>query len=268
MPYKMNRSIYLRLLILTLCFLFLSSCKYFKKPEEAMPQFDPETAFNEANDLIKTGYFEDARAKLEEIKAKDASQKYATLARIRIADTYFDDEMYEEAAVEYESFLSLHTFHKYAPYAQYRLAMCYFKKIRTVDISYSTTKKALKEFRRLQRNYPRNPYMDVTENRINTCIRILAEYELYVGKFYYKKGSYEAAAGRFRNLLDTYPDSKGESEAMYYLGLSYNNIGEREKAVSTFKSLIEEYPTMELAQKAREQLTLLTGQMPVLIIEK
>jgi len=254
MSYTINRSIYIQLLIAALCLLFLSSCKYFKKPEEAMSQFEPETAFKEANDLIKTGYFEDARTKLEEIKAKDASQKYATLAKIRIADTYFDDEMYEEAAVEYDSFLHLHTFHKYAPYAQYRKAMCSFKRIKTVDISYSTTKKALEEFRKLQRSYPRNPYMDVTESRIKTCIRILAEYELYVGKFYFKKGSYEAAAGRFRNVIDEYPDSKGESEAIYYLGLSYNHMGEREKAVSTLNALIEKYPTIEYAQEAKKLL--------------
>lgn len=216
--------------------------------------FDPDASMAKADELIKGGYYDNAREVLEEIKAKDASQQYALMAVLRIADTYFGEEMYDEAAVEYENFLSVHSHHKYASYAQFRLAMTYFKRIKTVDVSYSWAQRAIKEFEKLQRQYPRNPYMDITESRINMCKRILAEYEFYVGSFYFKKGSYESAVKRLNGMLETYPDSKMESEALYYLGLSYENMGKRDKAAEVLNSLIKKYPTIELSIEAKERL--------------
>lgn len=213
--------------------------------------FDPEASIAKADELIEGGYFDNAREVLEEVKARDASQQYALMATLRIADTYFGEELYDEAAAEYENFLSVHSHHKYASYAQFRLAMTYFKRIRTVDVSYSWAQRAIREFEKLQRQYPRNPYMDITESRINMCERVLAEYEFYVGNFYFKKGSYESAVNRLVGMLETYPDSKMESEALYYLGLSYKNMGEREKALNALNALIEKFPTIELAGEAK-----------------
>jgi outer membrane protein assembly factor BamD len=213
---------------------------------------EPEMAFKRANERIKKRDYETARELLEDIKAKDASQKYAALAQIRIGDTYFEEGSYEEATIEYETFLELHPYHRYAPYVQYKLAMSFFKRIKSVDVSYSMAKRALAEFEKLQRRYPRNPYMDIVESRIKKCKSILAEYEFYVGKFYFKKGSYKAAIGRFEGLLENYPDSKREPEALYYLGLSYEKLGEREKAINTLTLLIEKFPTVKLSGEARE----------------
>jgi len=228
------------------------------------PPFNPEATFKQANDWIKEGKYAEARGLLESIRTKDASRQYAELAKLRIADTYFEEEAYEEAAAEYESFLDLYPFHKYASYAQYNLAMTFFKRITTVDVSFSTAQRALKEFGKLRRNYPRNPYMDVTDDRIKTCQRALAEYEFYVANFYFQKGSYNAAALRYSSLLENFPDSVKDSEALYYLGLSYAKMGQRGKAINTLTTLINKYPTLELSNEAKKQLSSFT----YLIIKK
>jgi len=162
-----------------------------------------------------------------------------------------EDGWYDEAIVEYESFLDIHPYHKYAPYAQYKIAMSYFNRIRTVDVSYSWARKALNEFRKLQERYPRNPYMDSIDSRMRTCNRYLAEYEFYVGNFYFKKESYQAAAQRFDGMLREYPDSKKESEALYYLGLSYKNMGDKEKAIVSLSALIDKFPATRLSAEAK-----------------
>ncbi|NOZ68923.1 MAG: tetratricopeptide repeat protein [Deferribacteres bacterium] len=261
MPIKSIKSTVKYLLPLILL-LVLSSCSYFRSTDIDSSVFEPEASLEKADQLIKKGFYEDARKILEDIKARDASQKYAAIATLRIADTYYEDGSYEEAVVEYESFLKLHRYHKYAPYAQYKLAMSYFKRIKTVDVSYSWASRALKEFEELRRRYPRNPYMDITESRIRTCRRILAEYEFYVGNFYFRKGSYRAAAQRFEGLIRNYPGSKKEPDALYYLGLSYEKMGRQEDALNVLTSLIEKFPTMELSTKAKKRIALLEGKGP------
>lgn len=243
-----------RVFLLFIIVLFIFGCSSNKTAVRENQPFKPEESLKKANDLIERGSYEEAREILENVKARDASQQYAALAKLRIADTYFENESYDEAASGYKSFLETDPYNKYASYAQYKLAMSFFKQVRTIDISYSTVQKALEEFERLQRNYPRNPYMDVTENRIKACQRMLAEYEFYVGSFYFKKGSYEAAAQRFNNLLNNYPDVMKEPEALYYLGLSYENMGQKGQAIKTFKILTDKFPSLELSKEAKKHL--------------
>ncbi len=228
------------------------ACSSTDKALKEIPFGEVETLLRKADELIKAGKYEEARRFLERVKAEDASQEYAPLAQLRIGDTYFAEERYEEAEVEYEAFLDRYTYHTYAPYAQYRLGMTYFKRIGSVDVSYSMAKQALSAFEELLRRYPRNPYVEATERRIKSCRSVLAEYELYVGKFYFKKGSYRAAIGRFEGILRDYPDSRPEAEALYYIGLSYKKMGDHEKATEAFNTLIERFPNTEFSRKAEE----------------
>ncbi len=252
--HKKNNRVLKKYLMLLLIISLFSACSSDKSAQKKTPLFEGESVLNEANEKIKKGYYEDAREILQNIKVQDPSGKYAVLAQIRIGDSYFEEGLFEESAIEYNHFLKLHPHHKYAPYAQYQLAMSYFKRITTVDVSYSNAQMALKEFEKLLRTYPRNPYIDVVESRIDMCKRILAEYEFYVGEFYFKKGSYGAAALRFNNIINDYPDSRKEPEALYYLGLSHKNMGENSKARTALTSLIEKYPSTELSKKAKKLL--------------
>jgi len=127
-----NIKISANLFLFSAVLIFAYSCASDKSAKE--PAFQPEVSMAEAKKQIDEGFYEEARKILEDVRSKDTSQHYAILAMIRIADTYYDDQQYDEAAVEYENFLNVHPFHKYAAYAQYKLGMTYFKKIKTMDI--------------------------------------------------------------------------------------------------------------------------------------
>ena len=257
--HKKNNRTVKKYLVLFIVLLLLSACSSDKSAQKKTSIFEAESVFNEANEKIKKGFYENAREILQNIKVQDTSGKYAPLAQIRIGDSYFEEGLFEESAVEYDHFLKLHPHHKYAPYAQYQLAMSYFKRITTVDVSYSYAQMALKKFENLLRLYPRNPYINVVQSRIDMCNRILAEYEYYVGTFYFKKGSYNAAALRFNTVINNYPDSRKEPEALYYLGLSHKNMGDNSKARTVLTYLTEKYPSTELSKKAQKILASLTN---------
>jgi outer membrane protein assembly factor BamD len=248
-----------QLIVYIFVMLLFCGCALKKAALKEPSLYDAGARFEDVNEKIGKRDYEKAREILEDIKARDASKEYYALAQIRIGDTYFEEGEYEEAISVYEAFLELHTYHKYAPYAQYQIAMSYYKRISGADTSYSLAKLALAQFEKLQKQYPRNPYMEITEKRIKVCKDTLAEYELYVGKFYMKKGSYTAAAERFNALLQLYPDSSAESEALYNLGIAYKQMGDKEKAIDALTRLNEKFPTLKLAQQARELLVSLKG---------
>lgn len=240
--------------------LFVLACTSKKDAVKKTAVFDAEAAVHEVDEKIKERRFEEARELLGDIKRNDTSGEYILLAEVRTGDTFYMEGQYEAAAVEYGHFLKIHPYHTYSSYAQYQLAMTYFKRIGTVDVSYSLAQNALLEFEKLLQLYPRNPYIKVVESRIKACKDILAEYEFYVADFYFRKGSYGAAADRLSGLLERYPGTGKESEALFYLGVSYKNMGEKDKSLSALTTLMEKYPASSKSRDAREVISSLNGK--------
>lgn len=208
------------------------------------PPFDPVEKFKDAENKMQRFKYEEARKAYQEIQEKAPDRSYDADIMLRIADTYYGEEKYAEAQVEYQAFINFHPVHRDASYAQYQVGMCSYNEITTIDRDPALTRTALKEFRTLLIKYPGSPYEEEANKYIAICKEKLAEYELYVGRFYYKKGSYLSAIGRLEKLLKDYPGSASEKEALYYTGFSYQERGDRDKAISTFEILAAKYPDM------------------------
>ena len=48
-----------------------------------------------------------------------------------------------------------------------------------------------------------------------------------MGRFYHKKKAYQSAVDRLEKLLQDYPGSSAEKEALYYAGLSHMELGQK-----------------------------------------
>lgn len=206
--------------------------------------FDPVASFQGAEENMRKEKYEDARKGYQEIQEKSPDKSYDAALMLRIADTYFGEEKYEEALVEYQNFLNYHPVNKDAVYAQFQIAMCSFNQLTTIDRDPDPTRTALREFQKLLQKYPGSVYQEKAEKNIAIGRDRLAEYELYVGRFYFKKKAYQSAATRFDQLLKEYPGSSAEKDALYYDGLSYRELGEKTKARAAFEALAAKYPSM------------------------
>ena len=207
------------------------------------PAFDPVAKFRDAEDKMRRFKYEDARKAYQEIQEKAPDRSYDADIMLRIADTYYGDEKYSEAVVEYQAFLNFHPVHRDAPYAQYQIGMCNYNDLTTIDRDPSIPRATMKEFQKLLDKYPGSPYETAAKKYLAECRDRLAAYELYVGRFYYKKGSYKAATVRLEKLVKDYPGSASEEEALYVAGLSHRDRGERDEALRTFEALQARYPS-------------------------
>lgn len=240
------------LIAFSIVFIFSCSGKKSVKPPEV---FNAEKSFAKANSLIESKNFDEARGILIEIKNRDLSKKYAPLAQLRIADAYIKDNEPELAVAEYKKFLEIYPDHMNASYAQYQIAMVYYNQIEGPERGFSGAEKAIAEFEKLKRDFPRNPYKDLIDLRIEKCRNVIAEYEFLVGDFYLQKDSYSAAISRFEGLLRKFPDYKKEDKVLLGLGIAYKKSGQKEKAESYLNSLIEKYPSSLLVKEAQKELS-------------
>jgi outer membrane protein assembly factor BamD len=245
----------MRLFIFLVCAASLFSCSKSSVKQAVPDDFNAERSFEKANKLIESKDYDEARALLLEIKNRDLTKKYAPLAQLRIADSYVKEEEPELAVAEYRRFLEIYPDHQNASYAQYQIAMVYFNQIESPERGYGGAAKALVEFERLKKDFPRNPYKELVDIRIEKCRDTMADYEYLVGEFYLKKGAYEATIARLEGLLKQYPDYKKEDRVLLSLGIAYKNIGQREKSEMMLNRLLEKYPNSRLTKEANKELS-------------
>lgn len=225
------------------------------RPEGA---FDPEKFLAAANELIDNKDYEEARKILLEVKNRDLTKKYSPLAQMKIADSYVKEEDYDLAVAEYRKFLEIYPDHKYASYAQYQIGMAYFVQIESPERGYGAAAKALEEFERLKQRFPRHPYREVVELRIEKCRNTIADYEFLVAEFYYKKGSCNAALGRYNQVLSKNPGYKEEPAVIYHSAVCYKKLGDNTKAREYLMLFIGKYPNDNLAKDAQKELASLS----------
>lgn len=222
--------------------------------EKAPPRpFVAEEAFREANEKFKDKHFEEARKLFEEIKLNDTENIYAPLAQLRIADSYIAEEEPELAVDAYRRFLDSYPRHQYSSYAQYQIAMVYYNMIKGPDRGHGAAVRALDEFETLNRLYPRHPYRESVEYRMERARDVVAEHEFMVGDFYFKKGAYHGAIDRLEGIMRDFPDYRKEAEVLFRLAVSYKGIGEDAKAEEYLGLLTGKYPGNELVEKAGEK---------------
>lgn len=209
------------------------------------PPYDAVVSFKDAEENMRKEAFEKARKEYQEIQERSPDKSYDAVLMLRIADTYYGEELYSEALVEYQAFLNYHPVHKDAAYAQYQIAMCSYRELLTIDRDPTPAHAVITEMRKLLDKYPKSGYEEQARKYIFICTDWISEYELYVARFYHKKGTYKAAAGRCDKLVHDYPGSISEKDALYYAGLSYMELGERDLARARFETLAQKYPAMK-----------------------
>ncbi len=237
--------------VILACCLGACSKKPAIRPTE---KFDPEKSFAAANELLEKKDYEKARSSFLEVKNRDQTRTFAPLAQLKIADSYAKEGEPDLAIAEYRKFLEAYPDHQYAAYAQYQIAMIYFEQIESPERGYGGAAKALEEFEKLKQQYPRNPYREAVDLKIEKCRNTIAEYEYLVGKFYYKKGAYRAALGRFEGLLAKYPGYHGAADVLFLTAMSYKNLGETGRASEYLSLLMERYPSHARAADAKREL--------------
>jgi outer membrane protein assembly factor BamD len=187
-------------------------CALFGKGEK--PEKSAEELMNEGMLKFTDGSYEDAAERFQELKDRYPYSNLAIHAELKLADSLFKKEDFEEAIEAYREFESLHPKNTSIPYVIYQQGMCYFLRMRTIDRDQTNTIKSLNEFERLIRAFPDDHYSLKAKDHIDKCLTSLAEHEFYVGRFYFRSGRYKAALNRFTYLLDRYPDHGPREKAL------------------------------------------------------
>jgi outer membrane protein assembly factor BamD len=205
----------------------------------------------------------------EQIFLGDTIEKnYDPNVIMKRGEAFFDKEEYAEALVEYNHFLDLHRTHILAPYAAFRIGETHFKMAKTIDRDPEPLNKAITALERMRKDFPGSRYDAQAQQKIQECHDWLAQAHLFVGQFYYRRGSYLAAAHRFEQIMKLYPDKPVAPDALYFLAMSYHELGADDWARDNLVLLAEKYPGSAVSGDGKSLLAKLGGGKSGVLLAK
>jgi outer membrane protein assembly factor BamD len=186
----------------------------------------------------------------EYVRTKYPFSKFAALSELRLADLKFKQERYVEAADAYQQFVTLHPSHEEVDYAAFRVGLSYLRDapsdFRLFPPSHEKDQRqierAAQALRDFVRSRPESKYAAEAKRLLADAEGRLAAHEWYVGEYYYKRERWAGAAGRYERLVEKYPGSRHEAEALMKLAQAYLRVDEKHRARNALQRLIVKHP--------------------------
>lgn len=201
-----------------------------------MDETDPEEIMAEGLERLESGRYSEAVKAFEKIRDRYPYSKFAITAELKLADALYRTGEYEQAFEAYDQFERLHPRNKEIPYVIYQKGMCHFDQITTTDRDQFQTQKARAEFERLITRFPREDYANLARKNLRKCYLYLAEYEIYVGHYYFKRGHYRAALARYTYVIENYPDMGQYHVALEYISRCKERLAAEEPGTQETKA--------------------------------
>ena len=177
---------------------------------------------------------------------------YAVLAELKIADSYFEQDKYEESLSYYRDFAELHPQHPQVPYTLLRSSQCHYRRSRPANRDQTATRDALVFLDRLLTEYPHSAEAREGETLWLELRRRLGQHVMQIADFYMDREEYQSAADRYRSVLNDYPGLDLDAQALYKLGVCYTKMNLDDEAARIFQVILENYEGSDLASAAED----------------
>ena len=179
----------LSVLVATCALVGLSACSVLPKPADESKNWSAEKLYAEARDEMAGGHYEAAIPLFQRLETNFPFGVYATQAQMEIAYAHYKAGDQAEALAAVERFIKLHPNH-----AQ-------------VD------------------KFPNSKYAQDSIERMSYLINAMAQYEVHVANYYYRRGAYLAALNRAQDAVTNYSDAPAREEALFIMMRSYDKLG-------------------------------------------
>ncbi len=175
-----------------------------KKIDENNPQDLYENALKD----IENDRFLVAIDKLKMIKSKFSYSNYGALAQLSLADVYFKQENFPEAAGAFEAFVELYPKHERTEYAVFKAGESYYRS--TPDViarDLKSAENAVVTFRGYLARFPQGAHAADAKRLKQESFNRLAQKEMMIADFYFKREKWDSARNRLEKILDQYSES-------------------------------------------------------------
>jgi outer membrane protein assembly factor BamD len=209
----------------------LGACNRGRGPDESLSAFSAEEIFRRGEFELETSRrAQDSLRYFQEIERLYPYTEWSRRALIMQAYAHHRAREYEESRAAAQRFLDTYPRDEDAPYAAYLLALSFYDQVDEVGRDQGVTFQALQHLRRLIEEYPDSDYTRSAILKFELAFDHLAGKEMEIGRYYLRRGNYNAAVNRFRVVVEDFQTSTHTPEALHRLVEAYLRLGLRDEA--------------------------------------
>ena len=222
----------------------------------------PNAIYADAKDSMSSGQYDKAIPLLEKLEARAAGTPLAQQAQLDKAYAHYKTQEPAQAISTLDRFMKLHPASPALDYALYLKGIInfnddlgMFSAISRQDLSerdQKASKEAFESFKELVTRFPESRYAGDAAQRMNYIIGSLAQYEVHVARYYFKRGAYLAAVNRAQTAVADYRDVPALEEAMFLIYKSYEALGLTQLRDDAKRVLETSYPQSEFLSKGEK----------------
>jgi len=220
-------------MLTTMAATLLAGCS--SAPVDKTAGMSPNRLYAEAKDEMGASQWDKAVPLLEKLEARAAGTPLAQQAQLDKAYAQFKAGEQAQSLATLERFIKLHPASPALDYAIYLRGIVNFNddlgllsSITRQDLAerdQKAAKESFESFKELTTRFPDSKYAPDAQQRMNYIVGSLAQYEVHVAKYYYKRGAYLAAANRAQQCITDYRDVPATEEALFILVQVLRRLG-------------------------------------------
>ncbi len=234
----------------------LSACGLLPERADESRGWSATKLYSEAKDEQASGNYERAVQLFERLESSYPFGTYAQQAQMEIAYSHYKAQDQAQALAAVERFIKLHPNHPNVDYMYYLRGLVNFNdSIGLLNFLYEqdpaerdpkATREAFAAFKALVEKFPDSKYAPDAIDRMRYLINAMAKYEVYVARYYYRRGAYLAAVNRAQGVLTDYADSPSIEEALAIMYRGYDKMGNFALRDDTKRVFVKNFPDSKM----------------------
>jgi len=212
----------------------------------------PEVLYARAQKNMKNSSYGEAIKQLEALQSRFPFSEPARQAQLDLIYAYYKNREVDPAIDAADTFIRENPTNPRVDYAYYMKGLVYFERQANflerwfhVDLSRRppvNAKKSFEAFDDLVKKYPHSQYVADSRQRMIFLRNRLADFELYVARYYMRRGAYVGALNRAKFCIDNYDGAPAVQGSMQVLVEAYRKLNMVDLAQNAERVYADNYP--------------------------
>ncbi len=212
--------------------------------------------YDKAQSNISASNYKQAVEKLENLDSRFPFGAYAEQAQLDLIYAYYRNRDSASAISQADRFIRQHPKHPFVDYAYYMKGLVNFSaeigffqeafSAKLEERDAATARQSFRDFSELVKRFPASAYSPDARKRMIYLRNRLAQYEIHVAQYYMKRKAYLAAANRAKYVIEHYPKSSENANALAIMVSAYDILGLDTLAEKSRRTLLLNFPNYQL----------------------
>ena len=215
-----------------------------------------EQLYADAKSDMASGAWDAAIKTLERVEGRAAGTLLAQQAQLDLAYAYWRSGERAQALAAIERYIKLNPSSPALDYALYLRGVINFNddigvmgSLAGQDLAERdsrASRDSYQAFKQLVTQFPQSPYSEDARVRMDYILNTLAEYELYVARYYFRRGAFVAAVNRAQQAVVDFEGAPATEEALYIMVQSYDRLGLETLRDDANRVFVQNFPNSKL----------------------